>query len=157
MSVDRVSLHRPIRPRAGRVVPLVLAVAWLIVFGALAAGYPPYPGIGLADRVAFSTVALVGAWVLFRFAAVAVVPDEAGVVVRNVLASRRLEWAQVVGVRYGRDSTWGQLDLSDGTSVAALGIQSADGSWAAREAVRLATLVELHAHELGGSQPRDGQ
>jgi hypothetical protein len=146
----REELHRPIRPRAGRIVPYTLAVAWLLVFGALAAGWPPYPGIGVGDRVGFTLVALTGAWLLHRFGSVAVVPDETGLTVRNVLASRRLEWAEVVGVRYGPDSTWGRLDLSDGTTVATLALQTADGAWAARGAVRLATLVELHARELGG-------
>jgi hypothetical protein len=141
----REELHRPIRPRAGRVVPYGLAAAWLLVFGALAAGWPPYPGLGMGDRVGFVTLALVGAWVLHRFGSVAVLPDEQGLTVRNVMASRRLEWAEVVGVRFGRDSTWGVLDLADGTSVATIGIQAADGAWAGRAAVRLATLVELHS------------
>ncbi len=66
-----------------------------------------------------------------------------------MLGSRRLVWPEVVGVRYGRDSTWVHLDLSDGTNVAALGVQTADGAWAAACAVRLATLVELHARECG--------
>ncbi len=146
----RAELHRPIRPRAGRWVPLTLAGVWLLVFGGLAAGYPPYPGIGVGDRIGFTLVALVGAWVLYRFSSVALLPDEDGVLVRNVLGSRRLSWAEVVGVRYGRDSTWVRLDLSDGTNVAALGVQTADGAWAQEAAVRLATLVELHARELGG-------
>ncbi|WP_380168053.1 PH domain-containing protein [Jannaschia sp. R86511] len=152
----RQELHRPIRPRAGRWVPLVLAAVWLLVFGALAAGYPPYPGIGTGDRVGFTLVALVGAWVLYRFGSVALLPDEDGLVVRNVLGRRRLTWAEVVGVRYGRDSTWAHLDLSDGTNVAALGVQTADGAWAQASAVRLATLVELHARELGGQDPDRG-
>lgn len=141
----REELHRPLRPRAGRVVPAVIAVLWLLVFFGLAAGYPPYPGIGVGDRIGFSLLAVVGAYVLYRFATVAVVPDETGLVVRNIIGSRRLEWAEVVGVRYGRDSTWALLDLSDGTTVSALGIQTADGAHARRAAVRLATLVELHS------------
>lgn len=141
----REDLHRPIRPRAGRVVPLVLAVVWLVVFGALAAGWPPYPGIGVGDRIGFTLVALGGAYVMWRFGSVAVLPDEAGVRVRNVIGSKRFDWAQVVGVRYGRDSTWAYLDLADGTSTAALGIQTADGEHARRDSVRLATLVELHS------------
>ena len=148
----REELHRPVRPRAGRWVPLVLAVAWLVVFGGLAAGYPPYPGLGVGDRAGFVLLALAGAWLLHRFGTVAVLPDEDGLLVRNVLRSHRLAWAQVLAVRYGRDSTWARLDLSDGTDLAALGVQTADGAWAARDAVRLATLVELHARELGGGR-----
>ncbi|MFC5379720.1 PH domain-containing protein [Aquipuribacter nitratireducens] len=147
---QRQRVHRPLRPRWGRWVPYGVAVAWVVVFGALAAGYPPYPGIGVGDRVGFLTLAAAGAWLLHRFGGVAVLPDEAGVVVRNVLTTRRLEWAEVVGVRFGRDSTFARLDLSDGTTHTVLGIQSADGAHAGHAAVRLATLVELHGHE-----PRD--
>ena len=107
MSGLRDELHRPVRPRAGRWVPLVLVVVWLVVFGALAAGYPPYPGIGIGDRIGFLLVAGTGGWLLMRFGTVAVLPDETGLVVRNVLTRRRLAWAEVVGVRFGRDSTFG--------------------------------------------------
>lgn len=148
-AAERARLHRPVRPRAGRWVPYVLAVAWLVVFGALAAGYPPYPGLTVPDRVGFLVVAGAGVWLLVRFGAVAVLPSEDGLVVRNVLTTRRLAWAQVVGVRFGRDSTFGRLDLSDGTTATVLALQTADGEHASREAVRLATLVELHAREPG--------
>jgi hypothetical protein len=141
---ERERLHRPIRPRAGRWVPYGVAAAWALTFIALAAGFPPYPGLRVVDRLGFLVVAALGVWLIARFGAVAAVPSESGLVVKNVLSTRRLEWPQVVGVRFGRDSTFGRLDLSDGTETTVLAIQSADGAYAAREAVRLATLVELH-------------
>jgi hypothetical protein len=141
----RARLHRPVRPRAGLVVPYVLLALWLLCFGALAAGYPPYPGIGVGDRVGFLLVAAVGGWLLHRFGSVAVLAREDGLTVRNVIGQRRLDWAQVVGVRFGADSTFGRLDLADGTSIVTLALQTADGAHARAEAVRLATLVELHA------------
>lgn len=154
MSVDRDGLHRPIRPRAGRVVAYAVAVAWALLTAALATGYPArLPGAGLPDSVGFAVLGVAGVLLLVRLGGVAVLPSETGVLVRNVVGRRSLEWAEVVGVRFGRDSTWGRLDLSDGTSLQTMGIQSADGARAAQDAVRLATLVELHAREAGR---RDG-
>lgn len=150
MSVDRASLHRPIRPRAGRTVAYAVAVAWALLMLAIATGVPAdVPGMGPLDRVGFSLLGVGGVWLLHRLASVSVVPSETGVVVRNAASTRQLDWAQVVDVRFGRDSTWGRLNLSDGTSLQAMGIQSADGDRAAEDAVRLATLVELHAREAG--------
>ncbi len=146
--VTRAQLHRPIRPRAGRLVAHVVAVAWALLTLALAAGFPArIPGAGLADSVGFVVLGVAGVVLLLRLGRVAVLPSEAGVEVRNVVGRRVLAWPEVVGVRFGRDSTWARLDLSDGTSLQAMGIQSADGARAAEDAVRLATLVELHSRD----------
>lgn len=148
MSVDRAGLHRAIRPRAGRAVAYAVAVAWALLALALAVGFPAeVPGMGVPDRVGFLVLGVGGAYLLHRLASVAVLPSESGVVVRNVVGTRSLDWAQVVDVRFGRDSTWGRVNLADGTSLQMMGIQSADGAHASRDAVRLATLVELHARE----------
>ena len=146
----RSELHRPIRPRAGRVVAYVVAVLWAVLTLALATGFPArIPGAGLPDSVGFLVLGVAGVVLLVRLGGVAVLPAEDGVVVRNVVGRRSLAWAEVVGVRFGRHSTWGRLDLSDGTSLQTMGIQSADGARASQDAVRLATLVELHAREGG--------
>jgi len=145
---DRAGLHRPIRPRAGRVVAYVVAVAWALLTLALAAGFPAsIPGMGAADRVGFTVVGVGGVYLLHRLAGVAVLPSESGVVVRNVVGTRSLDWAQVVDVRFGADSSWARVNLSDGTSLQLMGIQSSDGARAKADAVRLAALVELHARE----------
>lgn len=156
MTADRAALHRPIRPRAGRAVAYGVALAWLLLCGAMAVGVPaPVPGLGPVDRAGFVLLGLAGAYLLHRLGGVAVLPSETGVVVRNVGPSRRLDWAEVVDVRFGSDSTWGRLDLSDGTSLQAMGIQGADGAHATRDAVRLATLVELHSRESGAGTAGD--
>ena len=150
MSADRGELHRPIRPRAGRVVAHGVAVAWAVLTLALATGFPArVPGTGFADSVGFLVLGVAGVVLLLRLGGVAVLPSETGLLVRNVVGRRRLDWAEIVDVRFGRHSTWGRLNLSDGTSLQVMGIQSADGGHASRDAVRLATLVELHAREAG--------
>lgn len=142
----RARLHRPFRPRWGRRVPWAVAAAGGGVFVAVAVAYP---GASAGDRLAFVAFAAVLVLLLSRFARVAALPDEAGLTVRNLVQVRRYPWRAIVSVSFGRDSTWAQLDLDDGTTADVMAIQQADGAFARGEADRLATLVELHAREPG--------
>lgn len=142
----RARLHRPFRPRWGRWVPWAVAAGGGGVFVAVAAAYP---GASVGDRLGFVALAAVLVLLLSRFARVAALPDEEGLTVRNLVQVRRHPWPAIVSVSFGRDSTWAQLDLDDGTTANVMAIQQADGALARREADRLATLVELHAREPG--------
>jgi hypothetical protein len=62
--------------------------------------------------------------------------------VRNLVLTRTLEWAEVVGVQFGGGEPWVTLDLEDGDTVAVMAIQKADGDVSGREASRLAALVQ---------------
>ena len=94
--------------------------------------------------------ALLIAGFCWRQASVRATVDDEGVTVRNLVYSRRLEWAEIVSVRFGSGRPWVQLDLSDGDTLAVMGIQRADGAYAEAEARRLATLVAQHT-----ATPRD--
>jgi hypothetical protein len=78
--------------------------------------------------------------------------DEAGVTVVNGYRTRKFAWGQVIAVSLRPGSPWAVLDLSDGTSQAALGIQGSDGARAMRHTRQLRALVEAHA----GQEPRRG-
>ena len=52
------------------------------------------------------------------------------------------EWSQVLAVTLKPGSPWAVMDLSDGTSVSAIGIQGSDGPRAVRQVKQLRTLVE---------------
>lgn len=54
-----------------------------------------------------------------------VVADDEGVTVVNIARSRRLAWAEIVQVTLRPGDPWVFLNLSDGTSLAAMGIQPA--------------------------------
>lgn len=56
-------------------------------------------------------------------ARVKVVADDSGVTVVNVASRRRLEWAEIIQVNLRPGDPWVFLNLSDGTSLPALGIQ----------------------------------
>ena len=56
-------------------------------------------------------------------------------VVVNGYRRREYEWAQIVAVRLPPGAPWVTLDLADGTTAAAMGIQGSDGD-RSRRAVR---------------------
>jgi len=147
VSEGRAALHAPFRSRRGRAVAWVAAIAQgvaLVMAGAIL----PWSGpntVGWYDRAGFLVVAALLGWGLYRLAEVGADPYEDGLVVRNVLLTRRLEWAEVLGLRFDPDDSWVVLDVSDGDSLAVMAIQRADGEHAAAEATRLATLIALHA------------
>lgn len=139
--------ERPFRPRAARVVGTVLAV---LVPGFMLALAVLLPQVAPArdtwgDRIGLVAFGLLVGWFSLRQAGVRAVPDEAGLTVRNLFLTRRVEWAQVLSVRFGQNRPWVQLDLADGTTLAVMGIQQADGTRAHLEATRLATLVARHS------------
>ncbi|MGY2703219.1 MULTISPECIES: PH domain-containing protein [unclassified Nocardioides] len=71
-----------------------------------------------------------------------VVAEQQRLVVVNGYRRREFEWPQVVAVRLPPGAPWVTLDLADGTTVAAMGIQGSDGD-RARSAVReLRAVVE---------------
>lgn len=140
------ALHRPFRPRAARLVAWVLAVLVAALMIALAVALPGVVGeVGLPDRLGIAGFGLLVAAFLVREASVRAVPDAAGITVRNLLLSRRLEWTEIVSVRFGQGRPWVQLDLADGDTLAVMAVQAADGARASVEAGRLATLVALHS------------
>ena len=77
--------------------------------------------------------------------------DEGGLTVVNGYRTHRLEWNQVVAVTLRPGNPWALLDLSDGTTRSAMGIQGSDGRLAQRQVRQLRALVEAHS----GSEPRD--
>jgi hypothetical protein len=140
-------LHRPFTPRLARWVAWAVAVAVVALALVLALALPSVAGdrVGTGDRVGIAAFGALVGWFLVRQATVRAVPGDQGLVVRNLLLTRRVAWAEVVSVRFGQGRPWVQLDLADGDTLAVMAIQAADGAWAMVEAGRLATLVALHS------------
>ncbi|MFD0346499.1 PH domain-containing protein [Kitasatospora aburaviensis] len=66
----------------------------------------------------------------------------------NFVRSRRLAWAEIVRVNFRQGDPWATLDLADGTSLAAVGIQSGVGkAQAIADARRCATWSRATAAE----------
>ena len=66
-----------------------------------------------------------------------------GLRVVNGYRSRRLEWSEVVAVSMKPGNPWAVLDLSDGTTAQALGIQASDGARAKRQVRELRHMVDV--------------
>ncbi|MEU2895421.1 PH domain-containing protein [Streptomyces sp. NPDC006967] len=108
---------RPARTRA------VLLTAGTALFAVITLIALLLEQLGPGERISFVFTAALLAGVLFLLARPKVVADEAGVTVVNIMSRRRLEWAQILRVNLRAGDPWVFLDLSDGTSMPALGIQ----------------------------------
>jgi hypothetical protein len=78
---------------------------------------------------------LVGFAAFFALARSRVVAEPDKLVVVNGYRRREYEWAELIAVHLPPGAPWAVLDLADGTSAAAMGIQGSDGG-RARQAVR---------------------
>ena len=71
---------------------------------------------------------------------------EDGLTVVNGYKSRSYEWTEVLAVSLRQGSPWATLDISDGTTVSAMGIQGSDGARAVKQVRQLRALVDQHSH-----------
>jgi hypothetical protein len=70
---------------------------------------------------------------------------EVGIRVVNGYRVHDFEWSEILGITLRPGSPWAVLDLSDGTSASAIGIQGSDGARATRAVRQLRALVEQHS------------
>lgn len=108
------------RPTLSRVILLASGVALFVVITAVALLLEQLHG---GERASFVVTAALLAGVLFLLARPKVVATESGITVVNLTTRRSLQWAQVLQVTLRPGDPWVFLNLSDGTSLPALGIQ----------------------------------
>ncbi|MCM2415291.1 PH domain-containing protein [Streptomyces sp. RKAG290] len=130
------------RPTRTRVVLLSVGVVMFAVITVVAFTLEQLsPG----ERTSFVFTALVFLGVLGLLSRPKIVADAEGVTVVNLTRTRRLSWAQIVRVNLRVGDPWVFLDLSDGTSLPALGIQPGIAKdQAIRDARALRALAENH-------------
>jgi hypothetical protein len=145
--VTRETLHAPFRPVRTRAVSRAAAIVEMVVVGvpALLVARSGPGRFDWADRLSIIALGAVIAAFIFRFSLLSAIPSEQGLVVHNLVRTTRLEWAQVVSVRFGGGNPWALLDLDDGETMPVMAVQRADGTLGEAEAQRLATLVALHS------------
>jgi hypothetical protein len=135
---------RPFRSRRGRLVATVMAVLSLVVFAVVAVLLPASSGLTTwqpADRMLVLAIGVLIALVCWRYATIRAVPTRDGLVVRNLVVTRTVSWAEVIDVEFGGGAPWVTLELDDTDTLAVMAIQRADGTTAMAEAQRLAGLV----------------
>lgn len=121
-----------------------MAVLSLVVFVTVAVLLPTNAGLTTwqpADRALVVGIGVFIALVCWRYASIRAVPSLDGLVVRNLVVTRTVTWAQVIDVEFGGGAPWVTLELDDTDSLAVMAIQRADGPAAMAEAQRLAALV----------------
>lgn len=101
-------------------------------------------GFRLIDRVGLILFGLGVAALLHVLARPRVRANEDGVIVVNVFRRRQLEWAEILEVTLREGDPWVYLDLTDGSVLAAMGLQAADGERGRAMARELRALVRSH-------------
>ncbi|MFF3206989.1 PH domain-containing protein [Streptomyces sp. NPDC002962] len=140
---DLPNLPVTFRPGRTRVVLLTAGVVILLVISAVAMLLEQ---LGPGERLSFILTGALIFWVLAQLARVRVVADDSGVTVVNIASRRRLDWAEIVQVNLRPGDPWVFLNLSDGTSLPALGIQPGiDKQQAIADARTLRTLAEARS------------
>lgn len=130
------------RPTLTRVVLLSVGAAMFAVITVVAFTLEQLSG---GERVSFVFTALLFFGVLALLSRPKIVADDSGVTVVNITRTRRLSWAEIVRVNLRVGDPWVFLDLSDGTSMPALGIQPGIAKeHAIRDARTLRALAENH-------------
>ena len=112
----------PVTFRPGR-TRAVLLTAGVAIFATITAIALLLEKLGPGERLSFIVTAALIFGVLAMLARVKVVADDSGVTVVNIASKRRLEWAEIIQVNLRPGDPWVFLNLSDGTSLPALGIQ----------------------------------
>jgi hypothetical protein len=131
------------RPRRGRLVCYGIS-AVLLAITAVIAFLLPHEGafvFSIGDRIGVLVVALGICWFLHKHASVRITATPEHLTVRNLFRTRTLNWGEVLAVRFNPGDPWTYLDLADGETLAAMGIQSSDGPAAVESARELARLV----------------
>ncbi|WP_310725636.1 PH domain-containing protein [Streptomyces sp. N2A] len=142
MSAPLPSLPVTFRPTRTRVVLYTVGIAQLAALTAIALALPKLTG---GERISFVVTGLLVGAVLLLLGRPKVVARQEGVTVVNLTTRRELAWAQIVRVNLRQGDPWVHLDLADGTSLPAMGIQPGIArNQAIRDARVLRDLTEKH-------------
>jgi hypothetical protein len=130
-------LPRTWRPRAVRLVAYGLALLIVATMVVLAVILPA--DWSILDRVLVVGLGLAVAGGLHMLGRPRLIATERNVIVVNGIRTHYLAWPEILDIRMPVGEPWPSLDLSDGTSLPVMGIQSTDGELARRN------LAEFHA------------
>ena len=136
------------RPTVTRIVLLTTGAALVVALTAIAL---LLENLSPGEQASFVITGLLFLAALVLFSRPKVVADEAGVTVVNLITTRRLEWAEVLRVNLRPGDAWVYLDLADGTSLPAMGIQVGVAKARAIDDARTLRALAEH-HGTGGGR-----
>jgi hypothetical protein len=139
------------RPLGVRVVATVLAVMLVLLCTVIWVQFPAHvrASFTLVQKLTLFVIGFLIGAIGHALARSRIDADETGLTVVNGYRRYRYDWSQVVAVTMRSGNPWAVLDLSDGTSQAAMGIQGSDGARAQAQVRRLRALVDARA----GTEP----
>lgn len=120
----------------GGMLLVVCAVAWFSFDAGIRARFTPF------QRGTLLVVGLLFFGAGYGLARSRVVAEADRLVVVNGFRRREYTWPEVVAVHLPVGAPWAVLDLGDGTSAPAMGIQGSDGARARRAVTELRTLID---------------
>jgi hypothetical protein len=138
-----VDLPRTWRPLGVRLAAVIFGGALLVVCIAawLAFDAETRARFNILQRVTLLGFGLIGFTAFFALVRSRVVAEVDRLVVVNGYRRREYEWAEVIAVHLPPGAPWAVLDLADGTSAPAMGIQGSDGGRAKRAVRELRALI----------------
>ncbi|MGA8209101.1 MAG: PH domain-containing protein [Nocardioidaceae bacterium] len=138
------ALPRTYRPLGVRVAAVVLGALLVAATATIWFAFPPEVRAQFTTFQRVTVLALGGSFYAagFALARSRLVARSDGITVVNGYRRRHYQWNEVLGVSLRGGSPWAVLDLSDGTSVPAMGIQGSDGARATRQVREIRGLVE---------------
>jgi hypothetical protein len=129
------------RPRAVRLVAYGLGLLIVATMVVLAVILPA--DWRLLDRVLVVGFGLVVAAGLHMLGRPRLIATERNVIVINGIRTHHLAWPEVLDIRMPVGEPWPSLDLSDGTSLPVMGIQSTDGEFARNNLAEFRSMLAL--------------
>jgi hypothetical protein len=138
-----VRLPHTFRPLGVRLAIFALGGMLLLVCVVVWLAFPPHirAEFSAIDRVTAIALGIGAAAVGYALVRSRVVAREDGVTVVNGYKSRRYDWNEIIAIHLRPGNPWAVFDLSDGTSVSAVGIQGSDGSRAITQVRQIRALV----------------
>jgi len=143
-----VALPHTFRPRGVRIAAylfggLLLLVATVIWFSLPQNVRDQFTLFQRGTVIFFAVAACVAGQALARSRIEA---NAHGATVVNGYKSRHFDWNEIVSITLGGGNPWAKLDLSDGTSVSAMGIQGSDGARAMTQVKQVRALIRQQSH-----------
>lgn len=135
-----------LRPRAVRVAAYLSAA---IVMAGMIGGAVLITSFQWGGRLGLVAVGVLVVIFCHLEASVSVTARPEALVVRNLMSTRTLEWAEVIGISFPMGDPWAHLDLADGSTLALQAIQRYDGDRAIAAAHLLLRLVQERGEAVG--------
>ena len=138
------SLPHTWRPFGVRMAGTVLGVGLLVVLVLAWVGFDEetQARFDTFQRITAIALGLLAFAVWFSLVRSRVVAEPDRLVVVNGYRRREFAWAQVVGFNLPPGAPWVTIDLADGSTVSAMGIQGSDGDRARRAVRQLRAIAE---------------